>query len=203
MNCALSPSGLSADLRFSSQHVSVCLYNAVGTLSQLGRDSSRLQKKKKTKKPQPARLSPTNGISMASVILRCTILIYSGCFCVGLKCGTPARLMAHSTITSPLSEDASSHPAENDKYSKSVFVLDTCFVQAGAPAVSCCYGLCSLSNWQQCWQAKAEKKNRIYHAESPPALWKWTIWQHSAQQKHCFIFHLLSWAYWCVHYTRG
>lgn len=31
---------------------------------------------------------------------------------------------AHSHLTSPLSEDTS-HPAENDKFSKSVFVLDT------------------------------------------------------------------------------
>lgn len=44
-------------------------------------------------------------------------------FCL-LKFSTLARLMAHNHLTSPLSEDTS-HPAENDKFSKSVFVLDT------------------------------------------------------------------------------
>lgn len=47
-------------------------------------------------------------------------------YCVGLKCSTLAILTAYNTNTSPLSEDTS-HPAENDKYSKSGFVLDTCF----------------------------------------------------------------------------
>lgn len=61
---------------------------------------------------------------MVSVILRCTILLDSGRFSACLKCSTLARLMAHSHLTSPLSEDTS-HPAENDKFSKSVFVLDT------------------------------------------------------------------------------
>lgn len=76
------------------------------------------------KKIESAWVSPANGISMVSVILRCTILLDSGRFSACLKCSTLARLMAHSHLTSPLSEDTS-HSAENDKFSKSVFVLDT------------------------------------------------------------------------------
>lgn len=100
------------------------------------------------------------------------------------KCGTPAGLTAHSTIT------AKTHHTQlkmTSSQNLSLFlILDLCGPELQLSLVAMVFA-------QQCWQANVERtENKIYHAESPPALWKWTIWQHSAQQNHCFIFHLLS-----------
>lgn len=170
MNCVPAVFALSAESetgRPFSQHVPVCLYACCGTPQWAGEVLLQAVEKVKT---QAAWLNSTNEISMVSVIQRCTVLIYSGRYYVVLKYSTPTRLMAHSTVTSPLSEDTS-HPAENDKYSESGFVLDTCFFACWSS--SCLLLLWSLLSLKLAAVLAGEwgkKRNRIYDAESPPSL---------------------------------
>lgn len=71
------------------------------------------------------------------------------------------RLTAHSTLTSPLSEDAS------HRWKWQVLKIWLCswyfFLGVGAPAVSCCYGLYSLWKWQQCWEVGRKKEENTSH----------------------------------------
>lgn len=144
-------------------------------------------------------LSPTTGICVGI----CDPEMHNPDIHLAFLCGpesTAAWLKAHSTIASPLSED-SSHQAENDKYSKSGFVLDIsiCRLELQLSLVAMVFAH-SETGSSVGRQIKNKKKIRIYDAESPPTLWKWTIRCHSAKLINCifFIFY-----YGHLHPTRG
>lgn len=106
----------------------------------------------------PLLAESNTGIGTVPVILRCTILISSWCFCVGMKAH-----QHNGKLTSPLSEETS-HPAENDKYSKSGLVLDTCVcrLKLQLPLVAMVFAHSETGSIV----GKQMKKIRIYGADS-------------------------------------